>query len=313
MENIDFRAKPSRDAHSGDAMAPTQSLASVPSLELFARTEVGCIRERNEDVFVVANFASGDRGLRPGSRRQAISEHGTLVGVCDGMGGAAGGQCAAQLAGESLYDSLLAAAPFGGSEAIVSGILAAFGHANASIRARAEREPALSGMGSTLTAMVVTGQGAWLGHVGDSRAYLWRSGKLYQLTRDDSLVSHLVARGQLTPEEAKVFRYRNVLLQALGVQAQLSVQIVALRPRNDDVVLLCSDGLTACLDESAIASGLRGARDLAVACREFTERVCALGAPDNVTLALARFSGISETADLASLEARDWEFSQYEV
>ena len=135
-----------------------------------------------------------------------------------------------------------------------------------------------------------------------------RERKLVQLTRDDSLVSHLVARGQLTSDEARVFRYRNVLLQALGVQENLAVQIVALTPKVGDRFLLCSDGLNACLEDDAIADLPAPHSEPMICCRKLTERVCALGAPDNVTVALVSvLAGDEGTSPHDTEQATSWE------
>lgn len=263
----------------------------VPEVELFARTEVGCVRTRNEDVFVVANFGNGEYGLGPGSRLQSLSRHGTLVAICDGMGGAASGHIAAAIAAEQLALQLATESPFSDDDQLRAAMVDAVGRSNRAIARSARSHPERAGMGSTLTGCVLTHDRLHLMHVGDSRAYLRRGRTLTQLTNDDSLVSHLIAQGRLSEEDAKTFRFRNVLLQALGAQERLSLQLVETQPCSDDVLLICSDGLTGVLTDHQILEALLEHDDPVRVCRHLTELACRAGAPDNVTVAVVRFLG----------------------
>lgn len=259
--------------------------------ELFARTEVGCVRERNEDAFVVANVSTGERGLRPGTTVQELGVGTVLVGVCDGMGGAAAGDLASKICAETIYDTLMAASPLADMTSVQEALLAAAGAANRAIASYARAHPAKRGMGTTMTAVLVFGHELFAVHVGDSRAYLRRGRSLTQLTTDHSVVGQMVATGQLTAEQARSYEHRNVLLQALGVQPVIQPEIVHVSLRAGDVLLLCSDGLTGPLEDPRILELMLKYQDPVRCCRALTEAACAAGGPDNITVAIARFVG----------------------
>lgn len=260
-------------------------------VELFARTEVGCIRERNEDAFVVANLATGERGLRPGTTMQELGVGLMLVGVCDGMGGAAAGDIASKLCAETLYDALMAATPLTDSVSVQEAMLSSVVAANRAIAEYARSHVNKRGMGTTVTAVLVFGHDLFAINVGDSRAYLRRGRQLTQITTDHSVVGQMVANGQLTPEQARTYEHRNVLLQALGVQAVIQPELVHVPLRAGDVLMLCSDGLTGPLDDPRILELMLRYQDPVRCCRALTEAACAAGGPDNITVAIARFVG----------------------
>jgi protein phosphatase len=146
-------------------------------------------------------------------------------------------------------------------------------------------------MGTTLTAALIFGPDVHIVHIGDSRAYLRRGGRLQQLTTDHSVVGQMIASGQLTPAQARDFEHRNVLLQALGVQVAVSPELVIFSARAGDVLVLCSDGLTGPLEDATVLDILLRHDDPMRAARALTEAACAAGGPDNVTVALVRFVG----------------------
>ncbi|NVB41538.1 serine/threonine-protein phosphatase [Pseudenhygromyxa sp. WMMC2535] len=260
-------------------------------VELFARTEIGCVRERNEDSFVVANITTGERGLRPGTTIQQLDESVGLIGVCDGMGGAAAGDIASKIASETLYDQLMMATALHEVSSVQEALLSAVVGANRAIADYAHTHPGKRGMGTTMTGALTYGHEVHIVHVGDSRAYLRRGRTLHQLTTDHSIVGQMVATGQLTPEEARSYEHRNVLLQALGVQAVIQPEIVVAPVCAGDVLLMCSDGLTGPLDDDGILEIMLRFDDPVRCCRALTEAACANGGPDNVTVAVARFLG----------------------
>ena len=260
-------------------------------VELFARTEIGCVRERNEDTFVVANVVSGERGLRPGTTVQDLDGSATLIGVCDGMGGAAAGDLASQLAAETLYETLMQSTPLGEASGVQEALLSAVSASNRAIADYAREHPTKRGMGTTMTAILVYGQELFGLHIGDSRAYLRRGAALTQLTTDHSIVGQMLASGQLSKEQARSYEHRNVLLQALGVQPVIQPELLSVGLRAGDVLLLCSDGLTGPLDDDRILEIMLRHGDPVRCCRALTEAACAAGGPDNVTVAVARFIG----------------------
>jgi PPM family protein phosphatase len=263
----------------------------VARVELFARTEIGCVRERNEDSFVVANVTTGERGLRPGTTVQELGVGAVLIGVCDGMGGAAAGDLASKIGAETLYDTIMSHTPLVDSASVQEALLSAIAAANRAIMQYARNNPGKRGMGTTLTAALVHNHDLYLLHVGDSRAYLRRGRSLTQLTTDHSVVGQMVAAGQLTAEQARSYEHRNVLLQALGVQAMIQPELVHVPLRAGDVLLLCSDGLTGPLEDSRILELMLQYQDPVRCCRALTEAACAAGGPDNITVAIARFVG----------------------
>ena len=139
-------------------------------VELFARTEIGCVRERNEDAFVVANASTGERGLRPGTTMQELGLGLSLIGVCDGMGGAAAGDIASKIGTETLYDAMMAATPLHDAAGAQEALLSAIATANRAILEFARNNPGKRGMGTTMTAALLYGHDIYIVHIGDSRA-----------------------------------------------------------------------------------------------------------------------------------------------
>jgi serine/threonine protein phosphatase PrpC len=263
----------------------------VAQVEVFARTEVGCVRKHNEDAFVVANLATREIGLHSGERVQPLSTAGTLIAVCDGMGGAAAGEVASGIAARTVGDTMLTHSPFATLEAATQAMLAAVSAVNDAIREAAASDPMHHGMGTTMTAALAFGPELLIAHVGDSRAYLRRGRALTQLTTDHSIVGQLIAAGRLQPDQARHYEHRNVLLQALGVQPRVGPEVVVAQLRAGDVLLLCSDGLTGPLADETIVDLMTRYQDPVRCCRALTEAACAAGGPDNVTVAVARFTG----------------------
>ncbi len=263
----------------------------MAQVELFARTEVGCVRKRNEDNFVVVNLGSQEIGLHQAERVQQLTTAGTLIAVCDGMGGAAAGDVASDIAAKTIARVLQERTPFLDRQTALDAMLVAVNTVNQAIRAAAAGDPMRHGMGTTMTAALATGAELLIGHVGDSRAYLRRGRSLTQLTTDHSIVGQLIAAGRLQPEQARSYEHRNVLLQALGVQPRVGPEIIQAQLRAGDVLMVCSDGLTGPLADDAILALMLRYEDPLRCCRALTEAACAAGGPDNVTVAIARFSG----------------------
>ena len=259
-------------------------------VEIFARTEVGCARERNEDAFVVLDLGTGRTGIRPEQRVKDLRPPGTLIGVCDGMGGAAAGDLASRMAIEAL-EEVARRHPVGHAGDAERMLLAAGTQANQAIGQLTRRHPDKRGMGTTMTAAVVLGTEVIIVQVGDSRAYLRRGRMLQQLTMDQNVVGQMVAAGKLRPEDARNFKQRNVLLEAIGVQERVGPDIVTLQVKAGDVLMLCSDGLTGPLADRQVLDHMLRHEDPVRCCRSLTEAACAAGGPDNVTVAMARFVG----------------------
>ena len=243
-----------------------------------ALTDAGRRRRRNEDAFVAEP---------------------PLFAVADGMGGAQAGEIASRLAAAA-FREYHDADELRGEERV----RAIIQEANRRIYERAQSDAQASGMGTTVTAAVVTGEQVAIGHVGDSRAYRIRGDELEQLTQDHSLVGDLIRSGRLTPEEAGAHPQRSVITRALGTDPEVDVDTLAVDVEPGDVFLLCSDGLTTMLGDDEIRRTVRESRDLEEAGKALVKAANRRGGEDNVTVVLfaveAPESALDETARLTS-------------
>ena len=252
--------------------------ATVSSLTLGSMTHVGMKRSANEDSLC----ALVGLNAPPGSD--------ALVAVADGMGGHAAGEVASAMAIQGIKSRL---SRDGLGETTHLGPLEyerlmkqVVQDLNAEVR-KAAREPATMGMGTTLTAALIIGPLVILSHVGDSRAYLFRNGKMQQLSRDHSWVAEEVARGALTESEAREHPRRNILTRALGVAEDVEVDTSASELEAGDVLLLCSDGLHGLVGDEEIAR-TSTAFEPQEACEVLVQRANDLGGNDNVTVVIVR-------------------------
>ena len=163
--------------------------------------------------------------------------------------------------------------------------------ANASIHAHAKAHPEVRGMGTTTTAAGLLNDHLYLTQVGDSRAYLVRDGTAHQITKDQSLMQRLVEAGELTEEEAAQSERRNIILQALGPDPKVKVDLTHQEVRRGDVLVLCSDGLSGQVKKEEIAEVVRTTRDLSAVCDKLIALANERGGPDNITVVVARFDG----------------------
>ncbi|MFM7248140.1 MAG: Stp1/IreP family PP2C-type Ser/Thr phosphatase, partial [Actinomycetota bacterium] len=225
--------------------------------ETGACTDVGRLRQSNEDALVLAD---------------------PVFAVADGMGGARAGEVASAMAVAALYGFA------GGAD----GLVAALEDVNDRIHAAAQADGSLAGMGTTATAALVTRDELVIAHVGDSRAYLLRDGRLRQVTDDHSLVAELIRRGALTPAEAERHPQRSVITRALGAEPDVEVDVVRLVPQAGDVLLLCSDGLTGMVGDGEIGRIVGGQGPLPERARELVQAANGAGGEDNVTVVLVR-------------------------
>ena len=243
-----------------------------------ARTSTGRVRSSNEDAF----------GLRP--------EHGIYI-VCDGMGGAAGGEIASRMAVDVVLERM-SAEP--GELSRREQLHEAIAEANRLVLERAEREPGLYGMGTTLVALLLgagagakqsSGAGSCLAlvaHAGDSRCYLLRAGRLERVTQDHSLVDEQIRLGTMTAEEGARSPFRSVITRAIGTQPSVTEDVREMEVAPGDVFLLCSDGLTREVDEDAIARVLGAGDDLERAAEMLVDAANEAGGRDNVTCVVAQ-------------------------
>lgn len=244
-------------------------------------SDVGCQRKVNED------FALYE--VPPPASVEA-SRKGALIVIADGLGGHAGGEIASRLATE-LIRNLYYAHPAEPGEALRQ----SFVEANRLIWEIAQQRPLLRGMGTTCTALVARGQEAFAAHVGDTRLYLIRDNRIYQMTEDDSEVMERVRQGQLTREAAARHPEKNVLVKALGTKPVIAPSLWQrpLEVRAGDRFVLASDGLHDLVtDDEVRALAVENAPDQA--CRRLVELAKARGGHDNVTVGIALASGPTE-------------------
>jgi serine/threonine protein phosphatase PrpC len=264
-------------------------------VKLFARTDVGQIREHNEDNFLVADLTRKARGLLEANRSLVVGPHGSLFAVCDGMGGAAAGEIASQLAVDILYERMVEGLE--GTTALTRDELArrlvrAIEAAGLRIFQEAKVDRTRRGMGTTVTAAALVDGHLFFAQVGDSRGYLLRQGQLVQLTRDQSLVNQLIEAGQLTEEEAETFEHNNIILQALGTADTVQVDLTYCELQQGDVLMLCSDGLSGMVRFDDIREVMRTTPEPVDACKLLVERANQAGGHDNITVIVASFDGV---------------------
>jgi len=263
-------------------------------VHVFGKTDVGRTREHNEDAFIVADLSSGNATLQPEVRTHQVGDRGTLFMVADGMGGAAAGEIASAMAVDVVMRELTNSwmhADACDAEHFASALRAAATAANAQIHAFAAEHPEYHGMGTTATIAGLFDDTLYLAQVGDSRAYLVRDGVAIQLTKDQSLTQKLIEAGELTEEEAAQSDRRNIILQALGPESAVKVDLTHQPVRRGDVLVLCSDGLSGQVRADEIARTVSETDDLVAACRSLIELANARGGPDNITVIVARFEG----------------------
>ena len=261
---------------------------------VFAKTDLGKTRDHNEDTFLVADLSRRVNTLTPAMKDHDVGERGSLLMIADGMGGAAAGEVASAMATESVYGHLEQAwlnEKEVTAQRFAYRLKEAIETANTKIHTYAKEHPEVRGMGTTTTAAGVFGDHLYVTQVGDSRAYLVRDGKATQITKDQSLMQRLVEAGELTEEEAAQSERRNIILQALGPDPKIKVDLTFQELRRGDTVVLCSDGLSGQVKKEEIAEIAGGAADLAQACERLIGLANERGGPDNITVIIARFDG----------------------
>ena len=253
-------------------MAADRSYKSTPrtrkgALTSFgSRTDIGCLRDHNEDSLVVTP---------------------PLFAVADGMGGHAVGEVASEIAVRVLSE-LAPEHPDG--EALGRAIE----EANRAVIQAAREGRGRQGMGTTMTAAMLEGERLVIAQVGDSRAYLLHQGKLQQLTRDHSLMADMIEAGQLTPEEARTHPQRSVITRALGSDAHLHPDIYEINVETGDRLLICSDGLSGMIFDDQIENTLRRVQDPQRCASQLVNEAIAAGGHDNVTVIVADVTGYAE-------------------
>ncbi|HEX6048686.1 MAG TPA: Stp1/IreP family PP2C-type Ser/Thr phosphatase [Gemmatimonadaceae bacterium] len=280
---------------------PTDPLTPPGAIvfHVFAHSDVGRTREHNEDAFVVADLERAEPLHFEHLRTERASPRGTLFMVADGMGGAAAGEIASEMAVEVVLQQMRRRwrdASTVEPAAFVGALKAATEVANATIHHYAADHPELRGMGTTATIAGLLGDTLYLAQVGDSRAYLVRDGVAFQITKDQSLMQKLIEAGEITAEEAEMSDRRNIILQALGPEPNVKIDLTHQRIRRDDVLVLCSDGLSGLVKPEQIARAVTEEHSPELAAERLVELANSSGGPDNITVVIARFHGTGLTA-----------------
>jgi len=232
-------------------------------LRYAAVSDMGRVRDKNEDAF---------------------HADGRVFIVADGMGGHRAGEVASTGAIREFLRFERENRDLDPLERVRRGVLAA----NRALYDMAREDPSLEGMGTTFT-VALAEEGLHLGHVGDSRAYLWRKEKLRPLTRDHSLVERMVREGRISRLEARLHPQRNIILRALGIAEELEVDLRSLSVVPGDRMLLCSDGLTGLVEDDELEAVIGEEEDLEERCRRLVEMANRRGGADNITAVLVDF------------------------
>jgi PPM family protein phosphatase len=253
---------------------PTGEVRMSLSLRFAAGSHKGMIREGNED--------SGYAGPR-------------LLAIADGMGG----QAAGEVASSEVISTLVQLDDDVPGSDILTSLGTAVQRANDQLRMMVEEDPQLEGMGTTLTALLWTGQRLGLVHVGDSRAYLWRDGALTQITQDHTWVQRLVDEGRITEEEANSHPQRSLLMRALGSGERVEPDLSIREVRAGDRYLICSDGLSSVVSHQTLEDALAGYQGPHETVQELIQLALRAGGPDNVTCIVADVLDVDGSDTLA--------------
>jgi len=286
------------------APAPVAQPEPAPKVEIgpvdvtyYGRTDVGLVREHNEDNFIVADLTARTRGVDSPTKAR-VGERGLIFAVCDGMGGAAAGEVASQMAVDTIFEVFEKGGQPKDRDAFARRLVTAIEEAGHRIFSAAKMDRTRRGMGTTTTLAGLIDNVLFVGQVGDSRAYILRNQQLEQVTKDQSLVNQLIEAGQLTEEEAEAFEHSNIILQALGTTEEVTVDLTFLELRPGDRLLLCSDGLSGLVHADMIKEALQESPSLADAATKLIQMANAGGGHDNITVILADFAGEGLTAPI---------------
>lgn len=251
-------------------------------------TDVGILRKNNEDSFLMADFRNGK--TFPSSTQEVYNanENSFLMIVSDGVGGANAGEIASQLTVHSINESL------GRLSWVIPAhdrLIASVEQANYVVWNYGKESPAYRGMSATVTAILIEEDAAYIAQVGDSRAYLIRQNRVTQITTDQSLVELMISRGLLTPEQATEHPRKNIILQAVGLEELIQVDVRKLCLQQKDYLVLCSDGLSNNVLEQEILQIIKNTSSLSEACQLLVTLANERGGKDNITVVIAHLTG----------------------
>jgi serine/threonine protein phosphatase PrpC len=260
-------------------------------VQIAGLTDVGRIREHNEDNLLIADLSVRGRDGGLFDSTVEVGADGLLLAVCDGMGGALAGEVASQMAVDVVHGIVQDGVTPADEDGFAQKLVAAVQEAGARIYLAAKTNRNQHGMGTTATVAGVSAGRVYVGQVGDSRAYLMRRGKLRQITKDQSLVSKLIEAGRLTEEEAESYEHAHIILQALGTSDAVCVDLSFADLRKGDVLMLCSDGLSGLATPQQIREILASGASPMRCAEQLTDAANDAGGHDNITVVVARFDG----------------------
>lgn len=243
-------------------------------MEIWGATDQGMVRKQNQDTFRFLELG-GDQ---------------FLAVVCDGMGGAKSGDVASRLAAEVFEENIRqSAVPAMEQPEIVKMLVDAVKSANQAVYEQSLLSPDFKGMGTTLVAVFLQGNAAYIINVGDSRCYYLSEGEVSQVTEDHSVVGLMVARGQISEEEARNHPNKNLITRAVGTEPQVECDCFYLGLDHGEYLLLCSDGLSNLVSRPEMLFEITHAENLSDCCQRLIDIAKTRGAPDNVTLVLLEY------------------------
>lgn len=275
-------------------------------VEIHAASHIGRVRKGNEDNYLILRLSSSTKmtgSQDPDefivhSNKFEIDDKGLVLAVSDGMGGALAGEIASQMAVDTVSSRLLnddpdaTYMPDSENSSLIERLYDSTVYANHIVHHQGRTVPEYNSMGATFTAVGITPEAVDLLQVGDSRCYLIRNVKIFQITKDQSLVQQLIDSGQIQAEEADHHPLKNVILQALGAQNEVYPVPARLIPQRDDILLVCSDGLSNKIPaEDLLRIIIDNAHQLDTAGKILIDVANERGGEDNITLILARLTG----------------------
>jgi PPM family protein phosphatase len=280
--------------------AVPQPISAAVQVDIAGLSHAGNVRPNNEDHFLVVRFGRFLETLATNLSDDQIpsrfEEYGYGLAIADGMGGHAAGEQASRLAITTLLNLVLSAPDWilhaddpSRAEEIMRRAAERFEHVDRALADEADKDPQLRGFGTTMTFAINVGRNLFIAHSGDSRAYLFRSGRLHQLTRDHTLARDLYEAGQITLAQATEHHLRHVLTRNLGGDRGAKPDVQKLTLDDGDCLLFCSDGLSEMVTAEEIAAVLAEGTAATITCVSLIDRALAAGGRDNVTAVVARY------------------------
>ncbi len=239
-------------------------------LKIVAKTDKGNVRDSNQDAYAVGEF----------------SDEVVWAVVCDGMGGAAGGNIASARAVKVISDKINASYREKMRDSSIKNMLdSALTAANIEVYDLADARPELQGMGTTVVCAIVRENQAYIAHAGDSRAYILRKNEIKQITTDHSIVQDLISKGKITPQEAENHPNKNIITRAVGVDKSIEIDFDQVDLNQDDILLLCTDGLSNYVSNDEIINEISDGKHYAFADR-LVQKANENGGGDNITVVI---------------------------